>query len=302
MGKYSFRPATFADAEHVYALITEQNMLDYGSAMVTLNDLQKRWKNGDIQTETCVAVTDGELVGYAELRDGDSLFIYLADRNNVELGSRLLNILEEKATLQNTEAIELGTQVSEKNQALIQIFCTNGYTSNLSFFIMELKIDTTPAAPKWPAGVDVRTFVAGQDEQSTYQVDEEASQDKGYYHPLDFDGWARRMGLNSERFDPNLWFLAHHENNIVGVALNVKDQDTNTAWVDHMGVRRAWRKKGIGKALLLHTFGELYRRNITHIMLSVDSKSLTNAPRLFKNVGMKPVQKYHIYKKTITAK
>jgi len=43
----------------------------------------------------------------------------------------------------------------------------------------------------------------------------------------------------------------------------------------------------------------LYRRGIPKIKLSVDSKSLTHAPRLYESVGMKTVQQYHIYRKEI---
>ena len=299
MEKYSFRPATFADIENVYTLIVNQDKLDYGNTIITMNDLQKRWLNSEIQANTSVAIVGGKLAGYAELQDRDSLSIYLAERDNVSLGSKLLNMLEEKAKQQNSQDVELGTRVSEKNQALLQIFLASGYKSDFSFLIMELNQDMPPATPIWPEGIQVRAFVIGQDERAIYQVDEEASQDKGYYHALDFEGWSKRMGLNHERFDPSLWFLAYEDNNIVGVALNIYDRASETAWVDHLGVRRAWRNRGIGTALLLHTFGELYRRGIAHIQLSVDTKSITNAPRLFEKVGMKTIQKYHIYNKTI---
>jgi ribosomal protein S18 acetylase RimI-like enzyme len=107
------------------------------------------------------------------------------------------------------------------------------------------------------------------------------------------------MKMEDESFDPDLWFLACQDNEIVGVALNLYHKDSETGWVDHLGVRRAWRKRGIGKALLLHSFGEFYRRGIRKIKLSVDSKSLTNAPRLYENVGMSTVGQYHIYRKEI---
>jgi hypothetical protein len=31
----------------------------------------------------------------------------------------------------------------------------------------------------------------------------------------------------------------------------------------------------------------------------VDSKSLTNAPRLYESIGMQTIQQYHIYRKEI---
>jgi len=164
---------------------------------------------------------------------------------------------------------------------------------------MELIMSEPPAAPQWAQGITVRSFVRDQDEQATFRADEEAAQDKGYHQPLDFDGWSKRMGLGMERFDSSLWFLACDETEIAGVALNIYDRQSNTGWVDHLGVRRTWRKIGIGKALLLYSFGEFYRRGIPRVKLSVDSKSLTNAPHLYEGLGMKTVQQYHIYKKAL---
>ena len=156
-----------------------------------------------------------------------------------------------------------------------------------------------PAVPQWPERIHVRTFLLAQDEYVTYQADEEASQDKGYHDPLSFQGWVKRMGMDRESFDPSLWFLAVEETEIVGVALNVYAREANTGWVDHLSVRPAWRNKGIGKSLLLHTFGEFYGRGVQQVNLSVDSRSLTNAPHLYESVGMKIIQQYHIYKKEL---
>jgi ribosomal protein S18 acetylase RimI-like enzyme len=109
----------------------------------------------------------------------------------------------------------------------------------------------------------------------------------------------KRMGMDREPFDPSLWFLACDGNEVAGAALNLYDKESHTAWIDHLSVRRAWRNQGIGKALLLHSLGAFYRKYIHHVKLSVDSKSLTNAPPLYASVGMKTIQQYHIYRKEI---
>ncbi len=44
MEKYSFRHAMLVDIENVYELIAGQNMIGYGSAKMTLNNLQNRWR------------------------------------------------------------------------------------------------------------------------------------------------------------------------------------------------------------------------------------------------------------------
>ena len=131
------------------------------------------------------------------------------------------------------------------------------------------------------------------------ETDEEAGKDKGYHSSLSYEKWTRRMGMDRKNFDPSIWHIAWDKNEIAGVALNILNENTNIGWVDHLSVRSAWRNKGIGKALLLQTFGEFFKRGIRTVKLSVDSKSLTNAPRLYESVGMKTVEKYHVYKKVL---
>ena len=297
MKKYSVRPATPRDLEAVYALIAAQNRYDYGEAMMSLEDLQRSWQNVHLETNTCMAYAGNQLAGYAELSDGDSPFVYLAEPHNVDLGFQLLTILEEIAIDRKTK--ELRTRVSERNQTLLELFTLNGYQSDLTFLIMELVMAEPPLLPQWREEICVRMFVPGQDEQGTFRADEEAAEDKGYHQPLDYEGWTKRMGMDRARFDPGLWFLACDGEEIAGVALNVHDHATHTGWVDHLGVRRLWRNQGIGKALLLHALGEFYRRDIRCARLSVDSKSLTNAPRLYESVGMKTIQQYRIYRKNL---
>jgi ribosomal protein S18 acetylase RimI-like enzyme len=107
------------------------------------------------------------------------------------------------------------------------------------------------------------------------------------------------MGLARESFDPGLWHLAQAGDEIAGVALNAWEPDSNTGWIDHLGVRRTWRRQGIGMALMLHSFAVFYHRGVRHIRLSVDSTSMTHAPRLYERAGMQVTDQYHIYRKVI---
>lgn len=298
MKRYSVRSAKISDLEGVHRIIAGQHTVDYGSPMLTAEDLQKKWQGMDLEEDTCVAFLDNELAGYAELLENDSPYIYLADRNDTDLAFQFLMILEGKAASRKKDKVNLFTRISEKNRTLLQLFASNGYHSKLSFRIMEITLDEPPT-PQWAEGITVRKFVPGQDEQATFRTDEEAAEDKGYHEPLSYEGWRKRMRMDSDGFDPSLWFLACDGDEIAGVALNLYARESDTGWVDHLSVRRAWRKKGIGKALLLHTFNEFHRRNIRQIKLSVDSKSLTHAPRLYESVGMQTVQQYHIYRKEI---
>ena len=52
-------------------------------------------------------------------------------------------------------------------------------------------------------------------------------------------------------------------------------------------MRRPWRRRGLARALLHHSFGELRRRGQARIGLDVDAESLTGATQLYEQAGMR---------------
>ena len=66
-------------------------------------------------------------------------------------------------------------------------------------------------------------------------------------------------------------------------------------WVNQLCVRKPWRRKGLGMALLLTSFNEFYRRGKKRAGLGVDATSLTHATRLYEKAGMHVTGKYDTY-------
>jgi len=306
------RPATLGDFDAVLSLVIAQNMAGYGEPMVSADSLRELWQSPslDLAQDTWVAIApDGQVAGYAELQHTSAtrlgLSLYVADEpRRKDIGTQLLQLVEARASCANTDgsAVVLISRVGEPDETGKQILEEGGYARSLTFLVMERRLTEPPEPVHWPPGITVRAFVPGQDEQATYAADEEASEDKGYHTAMTFEEWAKRTSLNRAGFDPTLWLLACSGDEVAGVALNFYSEATRTGWVDHLGVRRQWRKRGIGRALLLHSFGEFQRRGIPRAVLTVDSNSLTNAPRLYERAGMRTIQQYHIYRKEIIIK
>jgi len=57
-------------------------------------------------------------------------------------------------------------------------------------------------------------------------------------------------------------------------------------WIGAIGVRPAWRGRGLAKALLLHSFREFHRRGKRRVGLGVDAQNATDATRLYESIGM----------------
>ena len=88
---------------------------------------------------------------------------------------------------------------------------------------------------------------------------------------------------------------------IVGMALcsPKSNEDPEMGWVNTLGVRRPWRRKGLGLSLLQKTFGEFHNRGKLRVGLGVDSESLTGAIKLYEKAGMKSIRQFDLYEKEL---
>jgi ribosomal protein S18 acetylase RimI-like enzyme len=55
-------------------------------------------------------------------------------------------------------------------------------------------------------------------------------------------------------------------------------------------------------ALLLHAFGELYKRGIERVGLGVHGENPTSAPRLYERAGMVVTRRYDHYARHLVSK
>ena len=111
-----------------------------------------------------------------------------------------------------------------------------------------------------------------------------------------------KHGLEDDpQYDPNLWFVAWNGSETAGYCLcrAASISEHEAGYVNILGVRRDWRKQGLGLALLQHAFGELYRRGQMHVELDVDAESLTGALKLYEKAGMHVHRQNDVFEKEL---
>ena len=59
--------------------------------------------------------------------------------------------------------------------------------------------------------------------------------------------------------------------------------------IAELGVRPPWRGRGIGTALLRHSFADIARRGGSEVTLWVDSENATGAVGVYERVGMRAI-------------
>lgn len=263
-----------------------------------------------------VFAPDGEMVGYVEVWTTSKPPVHpwiwgRVDPRYQELGigTHLLTWAEERAKKVLDEIpddLRFAPRVGIYPQAETakKLFEDMGYQYIRSSYKMRIDMDVPPPAPVWPEGISLRVYNPETDLEAVYRADIESFRDHFGYVEAPFEEGLERFKYfmtGYEGFDPSLWFLAMDGDEIAGICLCREQAFDNpeVGFVSTLGVRRPWRRRGIGLAMLRHAFGELYRRGKRKAGLGVDAENLTGALRLYENAGMHVHQSFDLFEKEI---
>jgi mycothiol synthase len=152
--------------------------------------------------------------------------------------------------------------------------------------------DSDPATEE-PEGIFIRSCTE-EDAEVIHRLIGDTFAEHWGFTPISYETWRKQ---SFERTDTHLdmWFLAFEGDEPVGFLVGRPMEDMG--WVADLGVRKRWRKRGIGSALLTRSFADFKRRGIEKIALGVDASNETGAVRVYEQVGMKPSRVYLTYEK-----
>ena len=288
------------------ALIYASELADSGASGMSVEELLDDWHSLDLAEDAVAVVApDGEIAAYADVINRSfitvSVYGYVhPDFRGLGLGACLISWGETWTRDRMPNAPEdarvvVQNYINRSNEGAQRLLESSGYAPVRGVYVMETELHEAPPQPRWPAGISVRTFVPDQDERAVFEAVEDAFRDM-WGRPR---GTLERFVSNTQResFDPTLWFLAMDGDEIAGVTLC--KTLAGEGWVDVVGVRRPWRNRGLGLALLRHALAEYHRRGTHKVALSVDAESITGAPRLYGRAGMGVRESYVLYLKEL---
>ena len=290
------RPLTLADLEMVHDLELARDIAYTGGERYSLDNLRTRWVSPLFQLEDARLVFDtaGQLIAYLGLAQRQQAKNYadLTVRpgySDPRLGDYLLAHGEtwargriEQAPPEARVTLELEAYANDGYNCRA---CTRaGLVDIRHSWSMAIEMQEPPGKLAWPEGIELRPFVPGRDDRVTFDAIDTAFRDHWGYMPQDYNEW-RHWTVERANFDPALWFLAYEGDQVAGCSVCFVKL-AGFGWVDELCVLRPWRRKGLGLALLQHSFGEFYRRGIHKVGLGVDAQNLTGATRLYQRAGM----------------
>lgn len=317
---YELRAATLEDAQNVTDMMNAGAIDVVGTADTTLEDTLRNWTSPefDLAAKTRLALSpDQKVAGYLELgkEETDKLYtfdLYLhPEFYHSGVGEALVALAEEWACQEEkiapldpenpAKTVTLQTPIWSVDTILSNLYQKEGFAVFRHFYRMQIDMETAPPSPELLEGITIRNFVRGQDEEAFYSARHEAFGDMWGFHPVSLETFIHNNITSYEHFEPGLWFMAYEGDQLAGVLLGLPlmSEAPDTGYIRSVAVRRPWRKRGVGMALLLSAFSEYYRRGIYKVSLGVDASSLTGATRLYERAGMRVVRRADMFRKTI---
>jgi ribosomal protein S18 acetylase RimI-like enzyme len=286
------------DLESVTELLAAEERALHGESRWTQGDTRDWFHDLGVDGELWIVEETGRPLAVLGVQFGDAARGWISvDLGSVGrgIGSELRGVAEERA--RTRRAAKLWFLADAENTRAIRALEGAGYCDVRHFYRMEIEFEERPDEPVWPDGIECTTFDV-KDARAVHEALDQALADDFGHHPLAFERW-RQLRLESTHFDPSLWFIACAPDEIAGVC-RCSEHRWGSGWIDALGVRRPWRRRGIGRALLQRAFGALYDRGQRCVGLGVDAQNPSGATRLYEGAGMEVVAERISFEKVFT--
>ncbi len=304
------------DASGVLDLMNACSQAEIGLRNYSAESINRQWGDEDFHLDTdswLMLDSDDHVAGYADFYEETPPDPYEVtswvrpDLIEAGVGEYLLHCLDGRAQQAMAHAprdvpvtMDHGW-VYEQSTALRQRLEKFGYRHIRTWLRLQIEMTQPPPGPNVPNGIVIRSFRMGEDDRALYEAWEEAMADEWGHTRLTYDKWRHYFIAHAGEEDVPYWFLAVEGQEIAGLILSRwrRPGQEDEGHVRYLAVRPAWRRRGLGLALLLYGFGEFYRQGRYKVGLGVDGTSLTGAERLYLKAGMSIILRSLVYQKVI---
>jgi mycothiol synthase len=310
---FRMRPPQDEDADEVAAFANEECVAFLGVPIVDADWLRARWTAPGVDRDLDFAVVeapDGELCGFLSVEaerpftEVFALGIVAPAFHGRGLGAAIVSETERRARRFEALAapgarmlIHAGALADEPRVSAL--LSSRGYREVRRFELRRVDFEGEPPLPADVEGITVRGF-RPEEARQLYEAHVEAFADHWGEGEETYEDF-RHHHFDSPDYDPGLWFVAWDGDELAGYvgAHDKSREDSSRGYIALIGVRRPFRRRGLGEALLLHAFGALHARGRLGVDLHVDADSLTGATGLYAKVGMTAHPRFATWEKEL---
>ena len=197
------------------------------------------------------------------------------------------------------QAVEIRSHAQENEAGNRALLDAHGLEPIRWFFLMRrATLDDVPDTPL-PDGLEFRPVTPDQ-HRAIFDAEVEAFRD--HWSSRDKTDEDLERTLKREELDTDLWVVAWDGDEIAGVVQTWVWAEENATlgvergWLEHISVRRPWRRKGLGRAITAEALRRLAAAGLTEACLGVDAENPTGALGLYEGLGFGVHQRWITYR------
>jgi mycothiol synthase len=202
-----------------------------------------------------------------------------------------------------SKPVQFRTYCAAHQQERIALFKTLGLRPvRYSPHMVCHPLDNLPE-PHVPPGIQVRPYVRGRDDRSALEALNEAFGDVMDYEPATLE--ELRHWMASSSFREELSSVALDGEVVVGLCLctvsegRIRLLGRRDAYVDTLAVRPAYRRRGLGSALLLASLHSMKQGGVESATLDTDTDNPTEAIQLYEKISFREAWRWVTYGRDI---
>ncbi len=199
-------------------------------------------------------------------------------------------------------AVELESFSQDSETGHRALLAASGFHPVRHFFLMlRAPLEEIPDAPL-PEGLEIRP-VTEDHWRAILAAENEAFRDHWGHREMTESTYASTFSRSE--LDTDLWVVAWDGDEIAGVVQNWIWPEENQrlgvkrGWLEHISVRRPWRRRGLGRALTAASLVKIREAGMDEGMLGVDSENPNGALGLYTGLGFEVFSSGAAYKRPL---
>jgi ribosomal protein S18 acetylase RimI-like enzyme len=306
---YVWRPATRADVPAIHTLMLATGAAEGNPSTPSLEDLETQFDDpwSDAATSSrLILAPDGSVAALARVfanpQPVDEARAYLDDDVHpdhraqlhdavldwlIQHGRERLRAIVAGTGFTGPQILRLGAPDTQTER--IARYEQRGFRPLRYFFRMRRDLSQPIPDRPLPEGLTLTTFTPDLSE-AVRQAHEESFLDHWGHEPVSPEDWEQFFVQNTA-FRPDLTPVVLAGDQVAAYSINRLNPEENarqgysTGWIQSLGTRRPWRKRGLASALLVWSMRAFQAEGLQFATLGVDAENPTGALGLYESLG-----------------
>jgi len=313
-----------ADLEAIANLINTCEAVDQLDEGTSVSELQQQFDEPSLDKARDIRLwenADGQLAGMGRLWippvgkviDGFLWFRVLPTARGGDLDrqivawaeGRMREVSQERGVQVKLRSGSRAYQSDSPSKTLrdrIALLESCGFIADRYFFTMERSLSLPIPESQLPDGFTIRQVRSNKDAEAWVELFNQSFIDHWNHHDLTVESYEH--WLTDPDYKPELDLVAIAADGTFAAFCHCdispednKRSGRNEGWISTLGTRRGFRRKGLGRAMLLAGMQRLKVAGVDTARLGVDTENPSGAGQLYESVGFRKVYTQIMYVK-----